>query len=195
MKHCKDCEPAQEIHFIAYLSVVFGMLDRPFFTLMDLLFKDTAERMADRMSVPFFKIISFLKLGELADESDHKDSLRTKCFWEEAKRRGIKMQEFRFGPIRDSFVATYKNKTIIFDGLPRPSTSISPALDWMDDKGIMKIKFIKEGLPVARGGVAFTKKRALQIYNSLEKPVITKPNLGSRSRHTLIHIDTPEKLI
>jgi cyanophycin synthetase len=65
----------------------------------------------------------------------------------------------------------------------------------MDDKGIMKIKFLKEGLPVAKGGVAFTKKQALEIFNGLKKPVITKPNLGSRSRHTMIHINTPEELI
>ena len=71
----------------------------------------------------------------------------------------------------------------------------SDSLKWMDNKGIMKIKFLKEGLPVADGGVAFTKSKALKIFNRLKKPVITKPNLGSRSRHTLIHIDTPEKLI
>ena len=76
-----------------------------------------------------------------------------------------------------------------------PGNEESAALKWMDDKGIMKIKFLKEGLPVARGGVAFTKKKALKIFNNITKPVITKPNLGSRSRHTLIHIDTPEKLI
>lgn len=199
MKHCKDCEPAQEIHAVAYMSVVFGWFDEPFFDLMDFLFKDAAERIADKMSVPFFKTMSALGLAHLADKPDEKDSLRTKCFWEEAERRGIKMQEFHFGPIHDSFVAEYqkdgKSKTIIFDGLPRPSTSTSSALKWMDDKGIMKKKFLKEALPVAKGGVAFTKSKALEIFKSLEKPVITKPNLGSRSRHTLIHIDTPEKLI
>jgi cyanophycin synthetase len=65
----------------------------------------------------------------------------------------------------------------------------------MDNKGTMKIKFLKEGLPVARGGAAFTKKKALQIFNSITKPVITKPNLGSRSRHTMIHLNTEKELI
>lgn len=199
MKHCKDCEPAQEIHAVAYMSVVFGWFDEPFFDLMDFLFKDTAERLTDKMSVPFFKTMSALKLAKLTDKPDEKDSLRTKCFWEEANRRAIKMREFHLGPIRDSFIAEYnkngKKKTIVFDGLPRPSTSTSSALKWMDNKGIMKKKFLKEGLPVAGGGVAFSINGALKIFNSLQKPVITKPNLGSRSRHTLIHIDSPEKLI
>ena len=195
MRHCKDCEPAQEIHAVAYISVVLGLVDQPFFDFMEMLFKNTAEAISNRISIPFFKLMVYLRLGYWSHEPDLHDTLRTKCFWEEAKRRGIKMKEFHLGPIRDGFVAEFKGRTIIFDGLPRPGIAESSALKWMDDKGIMKKKFLKEGLPVAKGGVAFTKRGALEIFNSLQKPVITKPNLGSRSRHTLIHIDTKEKLI
>ena len=35
-----------------------------------------------------------------------------------------------------------------------------------NNKGIMKKKFLKEGLPVAPGGVAFTKTGALKIFNA-----------------------------
>ncbi len=195
MKYCKDCEPAQEIHWVAYLSVVLGYLGEPFFNVMEMLFKNTAEAISHKFSIPFLKLMVFLKLGHFSDKPDEKDSFRTKCFWDEANRRGIKMTEFKMGPIRDSFIAEYKGKTITFDGLPRPEEMESDSLSWMDNKGIMKVKFLKEGLPVARGGTAFTKRKALKIFNSITKPVITKPNLGSRSRHTLIHIDTEEKLI
>ena len=195
MKHCKDCEPAQEIHMIAYMSVVFGWIDQPLFNLMEIIFKNTAEAISNKISLPFFKLMTFLKLGYYSDEPDAKDSWRTKCFWEEAKRRGIKMREFHLGPVRDGFVAEHNGKTILFDGLPRPGLKESSALKWMDNKGVMKTKFLKEGIPVAPGGVAFTKKTALKIFNSIEKPVITKPNLGSRSRHTTIHINTEEDLV
>ena len=195
MKHCKDCEPAQEIHIIAYLSVVLGWLDGPFFDIMELIFKNTAEKISNKISLPFLKLMVFLKLGYWSDKPDDKDTWRTKCFWDEAMRRGIKMREFHLGPIRDGFVAEYKGKVIIFDGLPRPGFAEAASLKWMDNKGIMKIKFLKEGLPVAPGGVAFTKRGALKIFNRIKKPVITKPNLGSRSRHTMIHINTPEDLI
>ncbi|KKR43699.1 hypothetical protein A2356_00655 [Candidatus Nomurabacteria bacterium RIFOXYB1_FULL_39_16] len=205
MRHCKDCEPAQEIHIVAYLSVVFGWLDQPLFDLMEMIFKNTAEAISNKISLPFFKLMIFLKLGYYSDEPDAKDTWRTKCFWEEAKKRGIKMREFHLGPIRDGFVAEYKgpangvNKTILFDGLPRPGFKESAALKWMDNKGTMKIKFLKEGFPVAAGGVAFTKRTALKIFNGIQKPikrpVITKPNLGSRSRHTMIHINTEEGLM
>ena len=53
----------------------------------------------------------FLKLGYWTDKPNEKDTWRTKCFWDEAKRRGIKMREFHLGPIRDGFVAEYQGKT------------------------------------------------------------------------------------
>lgn len=195
MKYCKDCEPAQEVHWVAYMSVVMSYIGEPFFDVMEKLFKSTAEAISRKSSIPFLKLMVFLGFGHFSEIPDSKDSWRTKCFWEEAKRRGIKMKEFKMGIIRDAFIAEYKGKIITFDGLPRPDEAESDSLKWMDNKGIMKEKFLKEGLPVAKGGVAFTKRKALQIFNSITKPVITKPNLGSRSRHTLIHIDTPEKLI
>jgi D-alanine-D-alanine ligase-like ATP-grasp enzyme len=195
MKHCKDCEPAQESHFVAYTSVVLGWIDEPVFNFMERVFKNTAENISDKITLPFFNLMVFLKLGRWSDKPDDKDTWRTKCFWDEATRRGIKMKEFHLGPIRDGFVAEYNGKTITFDGLPRPGFKESPALKWMDNKGIMKEKFLKEGLPVADGGVAWSITGALKIFNRIEKPVITKPNLGSRSRHTTIHINTRQDLV
>jgi D-alanine-D-alanine ligase-like ATP-grasp enzyme len=194
MKHCKDCEPAQEIHFIAYWSVLLGMVSAPFFDLLELFFKNTAEAISNRISFPFFRSMVFLKLGHYSYQPGEKDTWRTKCFWEEAKRRGIKMYEFHLGPIDNIFIAEYKNKKITFDGLPRPEQKEAESLDWMDNKGIMKKKFDQEGLPVAKGGTAWTYRGALEIFNRIQKPVITKPNLGSRSRHTMIHLNTPKDL-
>ncbi|MFA6273990.1 MAG: hypothetical protein WC662_02410 [Candidatus Paceibacterota bacterium] len=195
MKHCKDCEPAQEIHWIAYTSVVLGWIANPFFDFMEMIFKNTAEKVSKAVAIPFFKTMIFLKLGHFDHEPDKKDTWRTKCFWEEAKKRGIKMHQFKMGPVRDIFVAEYNGKTINFDCLPRPETKESDAIDWMDNKGIMKRKFLKVDLPVAKGGVAWNRWQAIKIFNSISKPVITKPNLGSRSRHTMIHINTKDDLI
>lgn len=201
MRHCKDCEPAQEIHWIAYSSVLLGMISEPFFDFLEIFFKNTAEAISSKISFPFYRLMVSLKLGHYSYEPDNKDTWRTKCFWEEAKKRGIKMYEFHLGPIRDIFIAEYKgprqdgaSKKITFDGLPRPGIREAESLSWMDNKGIMKEKFLKEGIPVARGGTAWTYRQALRIFNSITKPVITKPNLGSRSRHTMIHLNTPEDL-
>jgi len=195
LKHCKDCEPAQEIHWVAYMTVVMGLISEPFFNFMEMLFKNTAEAISQKISIPFFKLMTFLKLGHYTYEPTEKNSWRARCFWEEAKKRKIKMKEFHLGPICDIYVAEYNSKTITFDGLPRPGTGESESLKWMDNKGTMKTKFKKEGIPVADGGVAFNKNQALKIFNNIKKPVITKPNLGSRSRHTTIHINTEKDLL
>ena len=60
MKHCKDCEPAQEIHFVAYFSVLLGMISAPFFDLLELFFKNTAEAISNKVSFPFFRLMVFL---------------------------------------------------------------------------------------------------------------------------------------
>ncbi|MEI8175192.1 MAG: hypothetical protein WCG28_04555, partial [bacterium] len=194
MKHCKDCEPAQEVHWVAYMSVLLGMISEPFFGFLELFFKNTAEAISNKISFPFYRLMVFLKLGHYTYKPDEHDSWRSKCFWIEAERRGIKMYEFHLGIVRDIFIAEYKGKKITFDGLPRPEGKEADSLGWMDDKGIMKEKFLKEGIPVARGGVAWNFEKALKIFNTITKPVITKPNLGSRSRHTMIHLNTPDDL-
>ncbi len=195
MKHCKDCEPAQTIHWIAYTSVLIGWLNQPFLNFMEYVFKNPAEAISRKVSLPFIKTMVFLKLGHLSDKPDEKDTWRTKAFWDEAERRGIKVREFHLGPIRDIFIAKYNGKTISFDGLPRPEKENTKSLQWMDNKGTMKKKFQAIKLPVADGGVAWNRFQALNIFGKIRKPVITKPNLGSRSRHTMIHLETPEDLM
>ncbi len=199
MKHCKDCEPAQESHFVAYTSVALGYLDEPFFNLMEKIFQNTAEKIGEKITMPFLNLMVFFRLGYFTNKINEKDSWRTRCFWKEANKRGIKMKEFHLGPISNIFIAEYGEKDkkiqIVFDGLPRPGLSESKSLKWMDNKGIMKKKFKKEDIPVADGGTAFTTKGAIQIFNCITKPVITKPNLGSRSRHTMIHLNTKKDLV
>ena len=195
MKHCKDCEPAQEIHWVAYTSVVLAWTSEPFYNFMEKCFKNSVEVISNKISIPFFNLTTYLKVAYFTEKPNDKDNYRTICFWKEAEKRGIKMREFHLGPIENIFIAEYHGKTITFDGLPRPNTDKSPALKWMDNKGIMKKKFQKVGLPVANGGTAFSKRSALKIFNSVQKPVIAKPNLGSRSRHTTIHINTKDELI
>ncbi len=139
---------------------------------------------------------SKLKLGKFNVQPDEKNSWRTKCLWEEATRRGITMYEFRlFHLPTESFFAEWDGATRAFDSLPRPIGSDSSSLAWMDDKGVMRKKFIAAGLPVARGGVARSVAQAMRLFDTLSPPLITKPSQGSRSRHTTIHITTKDELL
>jgi len=192
-KYCIDCGGAQENHFISYLSVLISSIVEPWTNWIGRLIPDSSF---DWMGPSLTKILTFLKLGKITYEPKEDDSGRTRVLWEEAMKRGIKMYEFHlFGIGHDIFVSEYKGDKRFFDVLPRPKKYDGKGLEWMDDKGEMKKHFLKAGIKVAKGGVVHSIKSALKIFNSLEKPVITKPNLGSRSRHTRTHLSDEKEFL
>lgn len=185
-KHCPDCGGAQVNHYVAYISILLGALIEPWTNWVG---KIIPESSFDWLGPILTKTFTFLKLGKITYGPKSDDSGRTKVLWDEAIKRGINMYEFRlFGIGHDIFVSEYKGEKRFFDVLPRPKKYNPRGLEWMDNKGEMKKHFEKVGIKVARGGVTHRVKNALKIFNSLKKPVITKPNLGSRSRHTTTHI-------
>jgi len=193
-KYCVDCGGAQGNHSISYISILLGALIEPWTNWIS---KMVPESSFDWLGPTLTKTLTFLKLGKITCEPKEDDSGRTRVLWEEAIKRGINMYEFRlFGIGHNIFVTEYKGDKRFFDVLPRPKIYNPKGLEWMDDKGKMKKHFEKVGIKVARGGVACFKKNALKIFHSLNKPIITKPNQGSRSRHTTTHIsDDTEFLI
>jgi D-alanine-D-alanine ligase-like ATP-grasp enzyme len=192
-KYCPDCGGAQVNHVVSYLSVLFGTLIEPWTNWVG---RAIPESSFDRIGSSITKTLTFFKLGKITYEPTEDDSGRTHVLWEEAIKRGIKMSEFRlFGIGHDIFVSEYNGDKRFFDILPRPKIYNPKGLEWMDDKGEMKKHFEKAGIKVARGFVAHSVKKALEIFHSLNKPVITKPNLGSRSRHTTTHINTDAEFL
>jgi D-alanine-D-alanine ligase-like ATP-grasp enzyme len=140
-------------------------------------------------------LLQKLRLGEFLEAYDERTLLLDQVLWDEAKRRGIIMKEFRFlGSPTASFVATYPaGKKIYFNSFPVPPGS-SEGVWWIDNKEVLKKKLHKAGIPVAKGGGSMTKRRAVKIFDSLTSPVIVKPYQGSGSRHTTTHIQTREAL-
>ncbi len=191
--YCVDCGGAQVNHTLTYISILLGALVEPWTNWMGNLIPESAF---DWMGPSLTKTLTFLKLGKITYEPKEDDSGRTRVLWEEAIKRGIKMYEFRlFGIGHDIFVSDYKGDKMFFDVLPRPKIYNTKGLEWMDNKGKMKEHFGKAGIKIAKGGVTHSIKNALKIFNSLDKPVITKPNLGSRSRHTTTHLSTEEEFL
>lgn len=140
-----------------------------------------------------FKSIGLIRFNENLATLPYK---RAKVLWEEANRRGIKMVEIKpFGLNIDFYKAKIKNTEIFFMGLPRPKTFDDSTLAWIDDKHLLKQKISSYGLPHALGGTFTRIKPALKLFDSLNKPVVIKPRLGSRGRHTTTFINTPENFI
>ncbi len=140
---------------------------------------------------------------------------RAQVLWEEAEKRGIKMQELLlFGKPFDTYIAEkfypssfvlnpsflepkLKKVRLIFSGLPRPAGYFNPWLDLMDDKWKLKEKFLKEGLPVPLGASCFSFRQAKQIFNKIRpigNSVIVKPRAGSRGRHSTTFVSSLEEL-
>ncbi len=120
---------------------------------------------------------------------------RAEVLWEDAKKRGINMQELLvFGNPFDTYIAEKNGKTILFSGLPRPAHYDRSSLDKMDDKMELKRKLMAVNLPVPQGGVAWTYRQAKNIFNNISKPVIVKPREGSRGRHSTTHVYTEQQL-
>jgi D-alanine-D-alanine ligase-like ATP-grasp enzyme len=192
-KHCVDCGGAQVNHTVVYTSILLGALIEPWTNWMAKLIPESSF---DWMGPYLTKTLTFLKLGKITYEPKDDDSGRTRVLWEEAIKRGIKMYEFRlFGIGHDIFVSEYNGDRRFFDVLPRTKTYNPKGLEWMDNKGEMKKHFEKAGIKVARGGVVHLIKNALKLFHSLDNPVITKPNLGSRSRHTTTHLSNDEEFL
>ncbi len=198
-KPCKDCEPAQVNHFVirlsSYLGLVIKPLLRPFDYLVRVILPPRRFSWFDRLGPLVLQTFAFFHIGKLQDAISHDDSDRTRALWTEAEERRISMKEFRLGPIKDLFIARKNGKVRCFDGLPRPVGPEAESLYWMDNKPTMRKRFAEAGIPIARGGACFLERRGLELFASLRKPVITKPYTGSRSRHTTIHIETPEEFI
>ncbi len=134
----------------------------------------------------FFKKIGVLKINTDLDEIP---GLRGKVLWAEAAQRGIPIHNLVFaGKSTDTYGVVIGKKQLYFSGIPRLPHTPSGSEWWMDDKAILKKKLQKAGIPVARGGVFSSYKPLQKMFETLEKPVIIKPRLGSRGRHTTTNI-------
>ncbi len=140
----------------------------------------------------FYRMIGLLKKNTDPTKTVNE---RGRVLWAEAGRRGILMHNFlMLGKPVDLYGATVKGRKIYFNGLPRPKRTPKNSEWWADDKYILKLTLQKAGVPVANGG-SFSDFRTLMAkFKTLKKPVIIKPRLGSRGRHTTTNINTEEEL-
>lgn len=196
---CPDCGNAPVNHFVEKSAIFVHAILDPINMRMDSLWRviePTVAPLLYKHALPaMLRFFLKIKLGKRADSPDELTGGRARVFWEEAKRRGIDMWEFQaLGRGREIFIASWKGEERVFDGLPRPGKKSSPSLLWMDNKGIMRERFGAAGIPIANGGVSGTWRKTKKFFDALEKPVIIKPNLGSRSRHTTTHIETEAEL-
>lgn len=196
-KGCVDCGDGAINHKLVFASLfideVFAPFGAPFRIFRPIGF--WLHGIEDALSPLFFKTFVLLGLAKKITEPDEHTMLLALVLWEEAKKRGITMWEFRlFNLPRNLFLARYPNgKEVAFEGIPEPKGG-NRKVWWMDNKRILKKKFSKLGFPIASGGSASALVYARDVFRRITPPVIVKPALGSGSRHTILHIQTEEEL-
>lgn len=119
---------------------------------------------------------------------------RSRVIWDEAVRRGKRIEQAWFFRKPSEHYRVHDGKRWhYFMSIPFPLTYLQPGT-WMDSKALLKEFFLEKRVMIPRGGRARNLGEALTIFDAVSKPVILKPEIGSRGRHTITHIYTKEEL-
>ena len=199
---CPDCAEYPVNHDVEWFTSLVDSITEPVFAPIDaaaqMSWRFFGKPTFSRFALPLLRMLAFLRLGTIQAEIDDRDSVRAKLVWHAAKARGITLYQFLAGGRFDGmsiFVARAKDGRVrAFEGLPRPQLGTPPSLAWMDNKATLKKKFLVAGIPMAQGRGCWTLRQALTTLARVGAPVIAKPNLGSRGRHTTVHIMDKESL-
>ncbi len=153
------------------------------------------EDFAQILARAFVTVGEVMGLVHYGEEVEKARSYRSQVVWEEARERGIPMQQVIVGTFRmDAYRAFVNGSWRYFISLPFPPHLATTRL-WFDDKHLLKEHLRKEGIPVPGSGVALTKRRARALFRELKAPLVVKPRLGSRGRHTTTNVTDEEALI
>ncbi|MBP9732293.1 MAG: hypothetical protein KBD29_02425 [Candidatus Magasanikbacteria bacterium] len=195
-KKCLYCGNNPIHHRLAWFSQSFVIIMNPVGKIISGGF---LSRALSHFSQWFFQAtFTILDLFGAIEENTDKNKVvsdRGRALWDEAEVRGLSFKSFIVWnkPV-DIYEVRIKGKKIRFNGLPRPPHNESGSDWWLDDKAALKKKLQKAGIPVPNGG-AFTRYEPLRkMFKTLRKPVIIKPRIGSRGRHTTTHISNEEEL-
>lgn len=181
-------------HRVEYISHTLDLLLQPVVKRWLRAMSTIVPHSSGRRSVGIYEWLVRRGWGQLLDEPDVETQLLHQMLWHEANARGIRMREFRpFSMSKGSFVATLPDGRVLdFEGLPQPPNTNT--VWWIDTKSTLRKKLAQAGIPVALGGVAATRAGARRLFKKIPHPVITKPVIGSASRHTTMHITTVEEI-
>src|SRR3989344_1641858 len=89
------------------------------------------KNFVDWLSVAFLRVLAFLRLAKFSADIEKVKTFRSRVIWEEAKRRGIPMEQvILFGQPLDYYSALLRQgfagdtKTIYFESIPIPPESL-----------------------------------------------------------------------
>ncbi len=193
---CSACGTSPVNHKFLFIS---SLIEETVGNFTDKFFNFSETKTWHKISISIEKILfiffTIFHIVTFSDDIEKTLTGRSKLIWEEARRRGIPMQQIKiFGKYVDFYKAKINGKYYYFHSLPIPPWLIQNGYKWLDDKLILFKKLSKENIPVPKTVEVFSLKKALQDFQNFKKPVIIKPKNGSRGRHTTTNINNEQEL-
>lgn len=192
---CSYCGNAPVNHTLSFFE---SMITIPLDTHAQKLKKYVPSFVKDFVDIVpefLFKTLALLGIVKFSSEVDKAYTFRSKIIWEEAKRRGIRVEQVMFlGKPLDHYRAKINGKNFYFESIPIQPEFLDTEKNW-DDKAVLKQELKKHGVPVPDylEISSFNRKKAENIFSKLKKPIIVKPRAGSRGRHTITNVNTLEQ--
>lgn len=100
-----------------------------------------------RLERIFFWILTHLPGSRFGADPGAARTYRSQVIWEEAARRGIKMEQLIFFTLKtDIYRAYIRGGWRYFISIPVPPELVSDASEWMDDKFLLKDALLEAGV-------------------------------------------------
>lgn len=192
---CQYCGDAFVSHELTYFSCFLGMLLDPSMYFVVDKAPNFLKRFVDWFLGFIFDCLVFFGFATLSSDIEKAKSLRSKVVWQEAKRRGLVVKQLVvMGKPTEAYKVWIRGKGHYFNSLPIPPKMLDNKENW-DDKFILKKYLEKAGVPVPKyyETSMFSFVSPKKIFEKFTKPIIVKPRIGSRGRHTTTNINTLEE--
>lgn len=193
---CPYCGANPVVHSLAWFDQNLTILLGPFFNATsNSAFMQFMYQLVDQLLAGFIWLLETIRLVHFNTDPLKTPVMRGRVLWQEAQARGIRMENLMaFGQHSDLYRAWINGKRRYFVSLPRPRSAEDKTPDWIDDKALLKQHLQKAAVPVPTGACVTSFRQAQEVFARLNKPVIIKPRIGSRGRHTTTFINTEKQL-
>ncbi len=189
-KFCNDCGLPSTHHIQTWLDEFSGRLPQ----------LSLPKKLDSFFDFLLEKAFSFVGLIKMRDDFSPSDvQMRSTCFIEEARKRGVKFKAGK-GPFGYTgfFCAFVAGKEIRFEGLPSADFANGKNSSFVSCKERTKIYLKKGNFPIVEGrSFWFWQKKLAMEYGTktLGFPLVVKPRSGSVSRHVTTNIENEKDLM
>ena len=191
---CAYCGDASASHaFLYFDNLIFSIVDSQMSKIIKYVPKFVKD-FSNSVPVFLFKTLIYFNVAHLSSEIEKANTFRSRLIWEEAERLGIKMKQISFKKrTLDWYCAEINGNPFYFESIPIQPEFLNFRKDW-DNKAVLKEELSKHGIPVPKYLKVSTLKfpNLKKIFSKIQKPIIIKPEIGSRSRHTITNINKLE---